>query len=468
MLLPSLLRPPERNYKFFLSSTFDDYRDIRQQVKDAVEGVKDCYCPLIEDQTNTYNPTVALCQQWIQDSDGFILMLGYWYGSTPPGESRSITHLEFEYAFNKWGQQPEVKMAVFKPKPPSETHTKLQQRASGLIEKLAPDKQATHSVQLKAFEELVNGGHTEWRFIRDFEDVGELRERVAVTVSEWKGLTLLAAALGQVEAQWQAPDPRLSDDMLGQIGRNPQYNAIESILANVAASPQTPAIALLIHGEGNQGQSAFLSYILASLLKDHYPKQPVSRLPVKINTLPSLVGWVAGTLLGKAGSGVESIEQLADKVAAELKHQALYFTLDCISDLAGGVAFFQQEFWLPFFARLETLRAQQKIPHRLLALVTDYSGDSGQWGTSVAAAGSLEEDVDYTKLLPIPKLGPFKRSDLLTWFGRVKVPEDDTGTRLVALADRLLKNERGEAEPLPPRVFDRLKRETLWPEGGNP
>lgn len=411
-----------------------------------------------------YNATVAKCQQRVKESGGFILMLGHWYGSIPPGKDKSITHLEFEWAFEKWASQPFPKMAVLKPKLAGAADTKLQELAHQLIQKIAQEDQVKHPDRLRRFYEQVDDKRHQWRTIRTFEDEHDLREYALVFGLEWQGRTPMAAAQGQVEAEWQITDSRLRDDKLGQIGRKPHYDAVEAILSNVVAYPQVPAMVILVHGDGDQGQRVFLSHVVTKLLKDYYPKHTIGRLPLESNSVSALVDWVARTLLGEGCAGIETPEQLAEQVLEELKHQPLYFTLDCIGDLAGGIPVFREQFWLPFWKRLETLRKEWKIKNRLVALVTDYTGDSSHWGDAVTASCSEEDILDYTKLLLIPKLGPFKRMDLLAWFERASVPDDVAGRR-VKLANRVLKNERGELEPFPPRVFDRLRRETLWPEG---
>lgn len=48
-------------------------------------------------------------------------------------------------------------------------------------------------------------------------------------------------------------------------------------------------------------------------------------------------------------------------MAAELKLQPLWFALDQVSHLSGGLAAFRDSFWKPFYDRLKELRAAQPI-----------------------------------------------------------------------------------------------------------
>jgi len=466
MVLTNLIRPPQGALNIFLSSTIGDYEDFRRQVQDVLLRKAECACFLSEDWVGGYDATVTKCQQRVKDSGGFILMLGHWYGSIPPGKEKSITHLEFEWAFEKWASEPFPKMAVLRPKPGGAADTRLREKACQLIQGRPSEEVAKHADRLRRFYEQVDDKHCEWRTIRTFEDKYDLREYALVFGLTWQGRTPMAAAQGQIEVERPVTDSRLRDDKLGQIGRKPHCDTIEAILSNVVDYPHVPAMAILIHGDGDVGQRVFLSHVVATLLQDYHPKRPIGRLPLESNSVPALVAWVARTLSVAGVGGVETPEQLAEQVVEKLlKYHPVYFSLDCIGDLAGGIPVFREQFWLPFWERLEALRTERKITHRLVALVTDYTGDSTRWGEAVVAPDSEEGEVDYTKLLLIPKLGSFKRADLLTWFQKMKVP-DDGGGRRMKLADRVLKNEQGKLDPLPPSVFDRLRCETLWPEGG--
>ena len=421
MVTPNnLITAPLGALTIFLSSTIGDYEDFRRQVQDVLLKKAECACFLSEDWVGDYDETVSKCQQRVKDSGGFILMLGYWYGSIPPGKEKSITHLEFEWALEKWPTSPR-NMAVMRPEPNSVANNKLKEQAQKLIQAIPSEEQAKrHQDQFQRFKDQVDDKLREWKIINFFKDEHDLRENVLRIVFEWKGRTLMAAAQGQIDVEWQVVDSRLRDDKLGSIGRNFHYNAIEAILSNVVVYPHVPAMAILIHGDGDAGQRQFLSFVLATLFKDYYPKRQIGRLPLESNSVTALVAWVARMLLGSGGDGVETPEQLAELVVEELKHQPLYFTLDCIHDLAGGIPIFREQFWLPFWTRLETLRTERKITHRLVALVTDYTEDSSLWGEAVTAPDVDENIVDYTKLLLIPRLGPFKPTDLFSWFVRVK------------------------------------------------
>ena len=67
---------------------------------------------LSENWVGGFDATITKCRTQHQ-SDAFILLLGYWYGSIPPGSEKSVTHIEFESALEKWpGDFPPVASCV--------------------------------------------------------------------------------------------------------------------------------------------------------------------------------------------------------------------------------------------------------------------------------------------------------------------------------------------------------------------
>jgi hypothetical protein len=66
-------------------------------------------------------------------------------------------------------------------------------------------------------------------------------------------------------------------------------------------------------------------------------------------------------------------------------------------------------------------------------------------------------------LLQVPQLEQFSREDILAWFDEMEVPDEPAGRRS-KLVDRAIKNSEGKDDPVPTRVFERLRGEILWPE----
>jgi hypothetical protein len=357
-------------------------------------------------------------------------------------------------------------MAVLKPKPGKKADGKLKALADPLLPK-TQDERDFHAARLAKFHAQVDGKRTEWRTIRTYEDVNDLREHALVIGRDWRGYTPLAAAQGKVGPETVETESWLREDQLGRLGREPQHGAIKKLLSGLAAYPDVPAAAVLVHGEKDQGQRAFVAYVLDSLLKNYRPKRKIGRLPPGGNAADALVGWLAGTLGLTNVSSVDTPEMLAERVVEELKHQQLYFVIDRIgADYPGGVPAFQQTFWQPFWTRLKFLRSQQQIANRLVAIVTDYSGNAGNWA-GVAIDAKAGVPIDFSKLIKAPRLGHIAEADLYDWFDELEVPDIPPGRR-AQLAQRALKDEQsGEFDGTPLHVFERLNVERLWPEGGD-
>jgi Domain of unknown function (DUF4062) len=440
-----------------------DFEEFRCEVQTALLKKAETACFLSEDWLGGYDDTVEKCKQRVLKANGFFLLLGYWYGSIPPGRKRSITHLEFEWANKRWKHLKFPPVAVMVPKEPSEAEKKLKHAAKTILKDKVEKKEIDeHVTLLDGFRATVMGS---WRTCIPFEDKHDLRENVIVSCLGWKGQTPLAAAQRKVVTEASEPaESQVTDEQLGQLGRKPQFDAIESVLAAVADHADVPAVAMSVYGDEDAGQRVFLSQLIKTTLKSHYPRSRLNRLPLTHNDPVVLTSWVAGQLGVARGIGTQNPEQLAERVATELKRQPLYFVLDRIADLAGGVRAFHDTFWVPLYKKLRALRANRQFDNRLIAVVVDYSGDETGWQSATCAWDAEERPIDYSRLLLIPKLGPFKRIDVLKWFEEMKVPDKPTGRRKM-LVDRALKNDHDVEDPVPIRVFGRLKGETLWPEG---
>src|SRR5438876_1923918 len=99
----------------FLSSTVHDLEEYRQQVQDALLKRAQVACFLSEDWINSYGLTVKKCRAELQKASAFIGIFGYWYGWIPDGYQKSITHLEFTWALEKWGNDDSPPLAIVMP-----------------------------------------------------------------------------------------------------------------------------------------------------------------------------------------------------------------------------------------------------------------------------------------------------------------------------------------------------------------
>jgi Domain of unknown function (DUF4062)/inactive STAND len=447
-------------WELFLSSTVRDLKDYRRAVRDACHRKAETTCLLSEeDWSGGYDDTVAKCEERVQRANAFVLLMGYWYGSIPRGKDRSITHIEFDEAFRRWQKNKFPPMAVMTPVPGSAAEKKLRKAAGKILKEQTIDI-AWHEQALSKFHAAVTGS---WRTVTSYKDKADLREFVIARCWEWKGRTPLAVARGEIAHEIpQTAVLQVSDEQLGRLGRKPQVDAVTAVLAQVTDYATVPAVAMIVSGDDDAGHRAFLSRLINTVFKNYYPKSRLNRLPVECGNPGVLTSWIAQSL--GIRDSIQTPEELAERVAQELKRQSMYFVLDRVADLVGGAMAFCDSFWLPFYRELQDLRTEQQFSHRLVAVVTDYCGDQSSWEAASCIPDPKLGPPDYSKLLLIPKLDRFKRSDILEWLDELEIPDEPAGRRS-QLANRAMHNSKGQDDPVPIRVFERLRGELLWPEG---
>jgi hypothetical protein len=370
-----------------------------------------------------------------------------------PKGDRSITHLEFDYAYRRWKHLPYPPMAVYAPRPDSEADRDLRSEA----EKYIPPDDAgreLHQARLENFRaEVLCAGRT----AQFYKDRQELRENAIVSCLQWKGQTPLAAARGFGGGTLLSS---VKDEQFGSIGRKPQYDAIADVFDQLDLESENPAVALLLAGDEDAGQRVFLSHLTQSrLLSDCRPSMP-GHPPMDQYDVTVLTQWVGQALGLDQASAVQSPVELADYIGNELRVQPLYFMLDGVQRLAGRIPVFVEEFWRPLRNRLREIHATRALPSRLVAFVTDYSG-----GQTAPDRFLCDWDAapDYSQLLAIPPLMPFDAKDVISWLKRMQVQDQPPGRR-AQIASAVVKSAAGQVEGRPLRVFEQLRSTTLFDE----
>ena len=122
-------------WNLFLSSMVRDLRDYRLEAQDGCVHRAETACLLSEeDWAGGYDDTLEKCRKRVSDANAFLLLAGYWYGSVPPEEDRSITHIEFDEASRKWAHEKFPPMAVLMPEPGSHAAEELRGAAKAILE----------------------------------------------------------------------------------------------------------------------------------------------------------------------------------------------------------------------------------------------------------------------------------------------------------------------------------------------
>jgi hypothetical protein len=86
-------------YRAFLSSTYDDLKQHRKIVIASLRACGIFIDPMEEWQAHPAEPK-AFSQDAIKGCDMFVLLVSYRRGHVPPGETKSITQLEYRAAIN--------------------------------------------------------------------------------------------------------------------------------------------------------------------------------------------------------------------------------------------------------------------------------------------------------------------------------------------------------------------------------
>ena len=438
-----------RTFQVFLSSTVRDLEKYRQEVQDALIKKAQIACFPSEEWTAGYASVLPMVKQRLGQADGYFLIVGYWYGSIPDQETRSITHLEFDWARERWAGKDFPPMAVFIPKIDSEADHELHAAAENLLGSV--NSRPQYEKCIKDFRDLL----LRWRKVQEFTDRQDLRERALVLSKDWQVPLMLIARGFAADSQPQRVGARLTDAMLGSLGRAGHYTALRKVLTKAKLMPAVPAVAILVSGDESSGQAEFLQWVI-----EHKEiagsKKSIGQPLVDRYDLKVLCKWVADAL-GLRNTTPNSPAELADALPDLLQRQPLFFGLNRVNRLPGGVASFQAEFWAPLYARLSELKTERQFPHRLVALVTDFLGDSVSWGNAVSTNASSP---DYSQLLAIPTLGDFTEDNLAEWLEDQGVNDDPPG-RYLSIASRVLRDDDGKPDPRPVFVFRRLRDENL-------
>ncbi|RFC42424.1 MAG: Formylglycine-generating enzyme, required for sulfatase activity [Verrucomicrobia bacterium] len=80
-----------------ISSTYKDLKEYRKKAFEVCRRLG--FDPLgMEDATADTEPPVDVCKRWVDQADIYVGIYAFWYGTIPPGETRSITEMEYDWA----------------------------------------------------------------------------------------------------------------------------------------------------------------------------------------------------------------------------------------------------------------------------------------------------------------------------------------------------------------------------------
>lgn len=84
--------------RVYVSSTYTDQRAERRAAIDAIARLKQANPVAMETYTSGAGTPLEVCLQDVRRCDVYVGIVSWRYGYIPPGQSKSITELEYEAA----------------------------------------------------------------------------------------------------------------------------------------------------------------------------------------------------------------------------------------------------------------------------------------------------------------------------------------------------------------------------------
>jgi len=109
---------------------------------------------------------------------------------------------------------------------------------------------------------------------------------------------------------------------------------------------------------------------------------------------------------------------------------------------------------------LQALHAALPLPHRLVAVLSDYAGQSEAFAACTRSVDDEATSATASLLVALPGLGPFTRGQVTRWLADMAYADEPPG-HLAEVARRVITNVRGELDLVPLKVLARLRYEPL-------
>lgn len=339
-----------------VSARVRDLASYRSSVCDAIRRVRASIF-LQEDWAESAADVVDLSKRRLLQSDAYIGLFGYRYGSVPDGHNKSVTEIEFDYVMHHWQKEPFPPLFIFLPKADSPAARELQPLADEVLEAEYPNQgeRAENKSKQKAFRGYVQGL---WRFCRDFSTVGDLREWVIAAIDHYQ-IQILRNALQEAEAREAAFRAEFSPANLGALDRDPQLRALRRALQGLSRNV-APGMCIVVHGAESYGHTEFLAYLKAWKGWESSAGGRMITPPYDTFAVSSIVTAALSELTSDAnvtaGSSEAAFEDLARCILHICKDEPLALFLFGINRLNGGLKALHESFWEPLYAALRRMR----------------------------------------------------------------------------------------------------------------
>lgn len=425
--------------KVFISSTGVDLEeDCRPLVRSTVTGCKaDEVC--MESWVTDFEEAEKVCRRMLTGSSHYLGVFAHWRGSSPPGQERSYTEAEFD-----WACELNKTKAIFMPRASTPYDRKLRRRAKA--------QDARSAEAQKNFLRRVRTTAT----AMDFDDLPQLVKKTIQLVSGWLGDGIVNEGRKASAAAMRAP----SEAELITLVRRKLIEQYERAFEIIGGEGLAEVVGFLVHGPVGYGHAQAVRRLRETFENANDDAQ-TRRVVLPIGSYC----WDGDDLRGMLSAFGRAVDEeweptdvltLAARVKKLLASGHLILEINDLQRYVGGLASFVEQFWKPLADALGT----QAHQHKLVAFLSYEGAPEPEWDAlTFDSAEDDEMDFELSRPVKLPALEAFTEKELTAWLrgwlNKAGTRGGDAARQLEqaqTLAARLFAETRGE----PLKVYTKL------------
>lgn len=405
----------------FLSATCKDLADDCRKI--ARETIEETNAKAITMETwiSDYRSVEKVCHEKIRDECSHYLgIFSYRRGWIPPGHSKSITELEFD-----WADEYKKPRAIFLPNHTSPIALELRRRAK---DQSKEDEEAQRSF----LEQTRQQGTCIF-----FQDLIQMSRRIGLKVAKWSE----GDSLREIARQ-KTGESRITENNTLELGRKMQFRQFEDTLDNILSLDLPAVTCFLVFGESGFGHTEMLKRLY------HEVENKGSGYPIYI---PHLIKPQSNLTEMRQGIGKwiqvnlvpPSVNDLASKLNDCLAENDVVLEIENLQRLDCSIKEFQDQFWEPLVKALGS-----GFKNKLIVLL-GFEGTLEEESEFVQCDPSNLDNFQSHSIVVLDELKKFKQSELTSWL-RKWYPSDDAQM----LSRTLIAESRGG---IPQLLYHKLR-----------
>jgi hypothetical protein len=406
----------------FLSATCKDLaNDCRPRAREAIE-LANAKAITMETWDTDYLPAVDVCHGKIRDECSHYLgIFAYRRGGIPASHSKSITELEFDWAFKY--KKP---IAIFMPDHTSPFALELKHRAKDQSQE---DKEAQLSFLTRV---------REFGLCIIFKDLTEMSTRIGIKVKQWSE----GGRIRQIARQTTVKSPdngknfgfRITENDTLKIGRKIQLRQFEDTLDKILDIEALTATCFLILGEPGFGHLDMIKRLHSEV--ENRCAGCVKRISFSIDALWRLnnlteLKQIIGTQI-HLNQESPSVSELASRLKEILASNDVVIEIQNLQRLNGSIKEFQDFFWKPLVKALGN-----GFKNQLIVLLS-FEGTIEKENELELCDPSKLDNFQNHSIVVLDELKEFTQSELKSWLRKWYPPEDAQ-----MLSGKLILESRG-------------------------